>query len=103
LVLASFAGLRGWLGTAFTAARNPQVARRLLAGTVAGPVGGMLFYVAALKYQPAGIVATITFMCPLLIIPLGTWRYGTRLGLKVLLGGAVALAGVVFLGWDPGS
>ena len=82
-------------------ARQPGMPLRILGGTLTGPVVGMLCYIGALKYQSAGIVTTITFMTPLLIIPVATWRYKARLTGRVLLGGVAALAGVALLGWNP--
>jgi drug/metabolite transporter (DMT)-like permease len=59
----------------------------------------MIAYIAALKYAPAGVVTTITFMTPLIVIPLGAWRYGTRIGAWMVAGTAVSLAGVLLLGF----
>jgi drug/metabolite transporter (DMT)-like permease len=70
----------------------------LLAGVLFGPLFGMLCYVAALKSAPAGIVTTITFMAPLLIIPIGALIYGTRIAAAAVLGTLVSLAGVALLG-----
>jgi drug/metabolite transporter (DMT)-like permease len=78
--------------------REPAVFKRVAAGTLAGPILGMLCYVSALKFTAAGIVTTITFMGPLLVIPLGAWRYGTRVTLRAALGTILSLVGVVFLG-----
>jgi drug/metabolite transporter (DMT)-like permease len=70
----------------------------LLAGVVFGPTLGMLCYIAALKSAPAGIVTTITFMAPLLIIPIGARLYRTRIGWAALAGTLLSLAGVILLG-----
>jgi drug/metabolite transporter (DMT)-like permease len=99
IVLLLAARWRGPLGSILQSARQARVAGWLLGGTLAGPVGGMLCYVAALKYAPAGIVTTIIFMSPILVFPLGAWHYGTRLGPRTLIGGAAALGGVFLLGW----
>jgi drug/metabolite transporter (DMT)-like permease len=72
--------------------------RVLLGGTVFGPTLGMLCYISALKSAPAGIVTTVTFMAPLLIIPIGARLYGTRIGWAAWAGTAFSLAGVVLLG-----
>jgi drug/metabolite transporter (DMT)-like permease len=72
--------------------------RILLAGVAFGPTLGMLCYLAALKSAPAGIVTTVTFMAPLLIIPIGARLYGTRIGWAALAGTALSLAGVLLLG-----
>lgn len=72
--------------------------RLLLGGVIFGPTLGMLCYIAALKSAPAGIVTTITFMAPLLIIPIGAGLYGTRIGWAAIAGTALSLAGVILLG-----
>jgi drug/metabolite transporter (DMT)-like permease len=100
-VIAAIAGVRGTLREGFGTLRNRYVSRRILMGTLVGPVLGMIFYVGAMKYQPAGVVTTITFMTPLLVMPLGAWHYGTRIGGRALLGAGAALAGVLLLGWNP--
>lgn len=101
LALMLIALASGSFKPALKKASDPGIAIRLLAGTLLGPVVGMLCYIAALKYQSAGVVTTITFMTPLLIIPLGAWKYGVRLGRRVLFSGLAALAGVALLGWNP--
>ncbi len=98
LTLLLLAGFSGRLKSIISQAREPLIARRLILGTIAGPVCGMLLFVSALKFQAAGIVSTITFMTPLIIIPLGAYGYGTKLGWRVLLGAGVGLIGVVWLG-----
>ena len=62
----------------------------------------MTCYIGAMKYQPAGVVVTITFMTPLLVMPLGAWYYGTRISLRMVTGAVAALAGIALLGWNPG-
>ena len=95
-----FALITNRLVSSFKKSAEPAMAWRIVGGTLTGPVVGMLCYIAALKYQSAGVVTTITFMTPLLIILVATWRYKTRLSGRVLLGGLVAIAGVVVLGWQ---
>lgn len=90
---------RGPLGPLLAGVRQPKVLKLLLFGTAFGPVAGMICYLAALKYAPAGIVTTITFMNPLIVIPLGAWHYGTRIGTMAVAGTAVSLAGVLLLGF----
>ena len=103
LALVLVARYRGTLRSAFQSVREPVLLRNLAGGVITGPVLGMLFFVGAMKLQPAGIVTTITFMSPLLIIPIGMLRFGTRLEPRALLGGAIALGGVVLLGLNPGA
>ena len=102
LAMAIAARWRGDWKRALEGLRKPRVLPRLLLGTLSGPVLGMTCYIAAMKHQPAGIVTTITFMTPLLVMPLGAWRYGTRVGPRLLGAVLAALAGVLLLGLNPG-
>lgn len=92
------ARVRGPLRPTLGAWRDPRILRLLLGGILLGPVAGMLCYISALKYAPAGIVTTITFMAPLLIIPIGARIYGTRIAAVTLWGAALSVAGVALLG-----
>ncbi len=78
--------------------RDGRVLRLLLAGTLFGPLIGMCCYIGALKLAPAGVVTTITFMAPLVIIPIGARLYRTRIAASTLWGTALSAAGVVLLG-----
>jgi drug/metabolite transporter (DMT)-like permease len=93
-----YARASGPLGGSLGAWTDPKVLRLLAAGTLFGPFCGMLCYVSALKFAPAGIVTTVTFMAPLLIIPAGAVLYGTRVTFATVCGTALSLAGVVLLG-----
>lgn len=93
-----YAGIRGPLGPVLGAWKEPKVLRLLLAGTLFGPLVGMLCYLAALKHAPAGVVTTITFMAPLLIIPIGAGLYGTRITAAAIWGTLLSVAGVALLG-----
>ena len=97
-VLWIYARARGPIGPVLGAWREPKVLRLLLAGTFFGPLVGMLCYLAALKHAPAGVVTTITFMAPLLIIPIGAGLYGTRVTTGAILGTLLSVAGVALLG-----
>lgn len=98
MLLLGIVQMRGGLMPTLNKALEPYVWKRIAAGSLVGPILGMLCYVAGLKYAPAGIVTTITFMTPLLIIPLGAWHYGTRPSARLLLGATLSLSGVLFLG-----
>jgi drug/metabolite transporter (DMT)-like permease len=98
VALWAYARCKGPLRPILGAWTEPKVLRLMLAGTLFGPVLGMACYVSALKYAPAGIVTTVTFMAPLLIIPIGARLYGTRITTAAMCGTALSLAGVVLLG-----
>ncbi len=97
-VLWAYARTLGPLGQTLGDWSRPKVLRLLVAGTLFGPVMGMLCYIGALKFAPAGIVTTITFMAPLLIIPIGAKLYGTSITTATVWGTALSLAGVALLG-----
>jgi drug/metabolite transporter (DMT)-like permease len=97
-VLWAYARAMGPLGPTLGDWTSPKVLRLLVAGTVFGPVTGMLCYIGALKFAPAGIVTTITFMAPLIIIPIGARLYGTAITAAAVWGTALSLAGVALLG-----
>jgi len=89
-------------GTAAKSARhvaNAPVLWRLLGGTLVGPFGGMLCYVAALKHVEAGLVMTLTATGPLFILPVVRWRYKVQLSPQVLVATVLAVAGVAVIFW----
>ncbi|MCD6024644.1 MAG: hypothetical protein K0Q91_1560 [Fibrobacteria bacterium] len=92
---------RGTFVAGMKSLRAPRVLPLIVLGTFSGPILGMTCYIAAMKYQPAGVVTTITFMTPLIVTPLGAWRYRTRIPWAVALGAVLAVAGVALLGWNP--
>ena len=93
-----YARWRGPIGPALGRWREPRALKLMAAGVLFGPLLGMLCYVAALKSAPAGLVTTITFMAPLLIIPIGAVAYGTRVTAASVWGTALSLGGVALLG-----
>jgi drug/metabolite transporter (DMT)-like permease len=62
-----------------------------------GPVLGVSCYQWALATTPSGIVLPIVATTPLIIIPLTYWFEGDRPSRRSLIGGVVAVAGVVAL------
>jgi drug/metabolite transporter (DMT)-like permease len=87
----------GKIGGAIKAVPSRHAFGRLVAGTGLGPVLGMLFYVASLKFAPAGIASTMSSLSPVLIIPITAWRYKTRMNWIAMLAMVVAIAGVVLI------
>lgn len=76
----------------------PRGVRALvLTNALAGPAIGVACFQWALKTTPAGVVLPIVAMTPLAVIPF-TWVFdGDRPGWRAILGGVVAVVGVVGL------
>lgn len=69
----------------------------VLMNTLGGPVVGVACYQWALSTTPSGIVLPIVATLPLAVIPFA-WRFeGDRPGPQSLIGGFIAVAGVVAL------
>ena len=69
----------------------------MLGNAMLGPVLGVSCYQWALATTPSGIVLPIVATTPLVIIPLTYWFEGDRPSRRSLVGGIVAVAGVVAL------
>ena len=63
----------------------------------AGPVLGVSCYQTALAHAPSAVVLAIVATSPLAIIPLTAWLDGDRPTRRELIGGVVAVIGVVGL------
>lgn len=70
-----------------------------LANGIAGPVLGVSCYQWALATSPSGVVLAIVATSPLFAIPLTWWLEGDRPNLRSILGGVLAVAGVIGLVW----
>ncbi len=69
----------------------------VVVNTVGGPVLGVGCYQWALSTTPSGIVLPIVATLPLAVIPFA-WRFeGDRPGARSVIGGAIAVAGVIAL------
>ncbi len=67
------------------------------ANALAGPVLGVSCYQWALASTPSGIVLPIVATTPLVIIPLSMWLEGEKPTRQSVIGGVVAVCGVVAL------
>jgi len=67
----------------------------VVANGLAGPVIGVSCYQWALATTPSGIVLPIVAMSPLVAIPLAWWLEGDRPTTRSILGGVLAVAGVI--------
>jgi drug/metabolite transporter (DMT)-like permease len=71
--------------------------RYMFGNALLGPVLGVSAYQWALATTPSGIVLPIVATTPLVIIPLTYWFEGDRPSRRSLIGGVVAVGGVVAL------
>jgi drug/metabolite transporter (DMT)-like permease len=69
----------------------------VIANALCGPALGVSCYQWALATTPSGIVLPIVATTPLVIIPLSYWLEGDRPSRRSMLGGVIAVAGVVAL------
>jgi drug/metabolite transporter (DMT)-like permease len=74
---------------------------RLMSGTFLGPLLGMLFYVASLKFAPAGIASTMSSLSPVLIVPITAWRYKTSVNWAAMVSMGIAIFGAVLIFYKP--
>jgi drug/metabolite transporter (DMT)-like permease len=77
---------------------TPGVPSRLTGGVLAGPVIGMVFYIAAFKYAYAGVVTTLSGLSPVLILPIVAIRYRVKIRIEAIIGAAVTVAGASIMG-----
>jgi drug/metabolite transporter (DMT)-like permease len=94
IILCVFALCTGGLFSAVKHLQSPPVLLRVSLGAISGPVIGMLFYVSAFKYTPAGIVTTLSGLSPILILPIIAFRYRVKIRKEALIGTLLAIAGV---------
>jgi drug/metabolite transporter (DMT)-like permease len=69
----------------------------LLANALAGPTLGVVCYQWALARHPVSQVLPVVAMVPLAVIPLAYWLEQERPTRRSLVGGVLAVAGVVGL------
>jgi drug/metabolite transporter (DMT)-like permease len=80
---------------------DPAIRLRVISGTATGAFGGLLFYVMAFKYAPAGVVSTLAAMSPLLVIPIVSLKYRARIAAPIVVATVTAIAGVALIVWKP--
>lgn len=76
---------------------NGWVLSRMIPGILAGPVGGMICYVAALKSLEAGVVSTLAAISPLFILPMVWYRYRSHIGWHIAGATTAAIGGVALI------
>ena len=85
------------------AAARPAEWRRawplVIANGLCGPAFGVSCYQWALSAAPTSIVLPIVATTPLVVMPLAHFLEGDRITPRTLLGGVLAVGGVVGLTW----
>lgn len=79
------------------ARKSSHVQIPFFAATLLGPVVGMIFYITALKTSPAGIVAALSSLSPIMIIPVTAIIYKHVPGVLSIIGTVIAVVGVVVI------
>ena len=69
----------------------------LIGHAIAGPAGGVTCFQWALMLKPANIVLPIVATTPLVVLPLAHFFEGEHITRRSLVGGAIAVAGVIGL------
>jgi drug/metabolite transporter (DMT)-like permease len=81
----------------YAAARHGRAMRIVVFGSFVGPFLGVALYMVALRHCHAGVVATLTSMMPVLILPFVMLLYHEKVSLRAAAGAAVSVAGVALL------
>jgi drug/metabolite transporter (DMT)-like permease len=98
-VLWAYAVVRGRAWRALRHLGDGGVRVRLAWGTMLGPIVGMLGFVTALKFAPAGLVSTLISTSPLVILPVVAVKYGVRIRAGVVVALVAAVVGVGMISW----
>ena len=80
------AAFKGRRGLAFT-----------LAGTLFGPVLGVWISLYAVQHCEVGVAATLMALTPVILLPVGRYGFGEKLGWQAVAGTVLAVAGVGLL------
>ncbi|MGD2077553.1 MAG: DMT family transporter [Chloroflexota bacterium] len=77
--------------------RNPVAFRSIIAGSIVGPFLGVWLSLQAVQLAPVGIASTLMALPPVILIPLGYFLYGERVGRRGIIGTVVAFCGVALI------
>jgi drug/metabolite transporter (DMT)-like permease len=81
----------------YSAARDRRAMRIVVFGAFVGPFVGVALYMVALRHCHAGVVATLTNMMPVLILPFVIVLYHEKVSLRAAAGASVSVLGVALL------
>jgi drug/metabolite transporter (DMT)-like permease len=89
---------RRWSGM-LAGVRDMKAVAILTYGATIGPFIGVALNMVALRYAPAGIVATIIATMPVLILPFSVFVHHERISLRAFTGALIAVGGIALLAW----
>lgn len=101
MLLAFMPLIRGQLPGLLRHLRDPWILQRFVPGVLAGPVLGILCYVAAVKRVNPGLVSTLAQTSPLFMMPMIWYRYKAGIGWRAALATLAAIGGVALICWRP--
>jgi drug/metabolite transporter (DMT)-like permease len=76
---------------------KPLAARYILLGAIAGPVIGVWFSLAAVKYTEVGIASTLMALPPIFLLGIGHYFFKEKITVRAVIGTVIALSGVAIL------
>lgn len=97
VILWLLAAFRRQLGYTLAKWRNRAAFKSLVAGSVVGPFLGIWLSLQAVQLAPVGIASTLMALPPVILIPLGYFLYGERVGRRGIVGTMVAFSGVALI------
>ncbi len=97
LAIGTLTALRGELVPTVTALRDRAAVGFMAAGTLFGPVLGVLLSLTALQFTQAGVAASIIAVYPIPALAISSRFHGEPLSARSLLGAVLAVTGVVVL------
>lgn len=97
VILWSVAAFRRQIRYTFGKWRNRQAFRSMVAGSIVGPFLGIWLSLMAVQLAPVGIAATLMALPPVILIPLGYFLYGERVGRRGVVGTIIAFCGVALI------
>lgn len=86
------------MGSTYRALRaNPRAAVLMLAGTLLGPVFGVLLSLLAVQNTNVGVASTLSSLMPIFLIPISYFIFKERASKQAIAGTVIAFAGMVLL------
>jgi drug/metabolite transporter (DMT)-like permease len=89
---------RGQAGATLSSLRaRPKAIKFILAGAFTGPFLGVTLSLFAIQNAEVGVASTLMALAPVVLLPVGGFVFGERIGWRAILGTLVAIGGVALL------